>query len=321
MTDFTPATCPNCLEATEPEDHFPVADGAAYHVLCYQAAVLAAGEPDPFPVCYACSQIIYDFKDGKLQVVMFGEVNDGGVWRPLPHHPGCAPLEEPEEVACAVSTKIDKVVGREPPLRVATNDETGAIEPEAPSTSACDAGDAGEADTEPDLSEAEPPLPQDYDGTKPVCPRCAKPVQRSPTRVAGLLYHKTCGAMKRVSLNPMKSRRSDRPRCVLCTKPIDPEKLIECGDEGAPVESYHKHCYRKACIAAGMPDPYPYPADETLAERLSDAKAAKQKARKEAMVNCGICTTNVVRTAFPDHVVACAAEARAKALAEDADGR
>lgn len=280
MTTY--AICPHCEESTEENDHFPVADGGAYHVRCYQTAMIETfGQPDPFPLCDGCHDIIFEFVNGEMQITHHGQVNEGGEWRMGRFHPDCAPKPVDANGATEIEVEAEPV----------------AVEADEPE-----------------------PRPQDFDDNdKPICPMCGKSVLRTPTKFNGLVYHKACAAKSRTAADPQRNRRdTKRPRCVTCARPIDEEKLVECPGEVADEapETYHKACYRKLMIDAGEPDPFPPPSKPEVVEKLKAGREKKVRERKAETVVCGICTVAILRAEFPDHVIVCATEARAKALAE-----
>ncbi len=127
--------CPACHTPVDHLDNFPVVDGSHWHVLCYQAAFVNAGQPDPFPECYDCEQLVWE-----TQPVVTPGLNDTvRYW-----HPECAPgspsrgrVEDdppPSERAIAVEAKRRKgsVNGKEAPTTPST---TATHAPTAPSPS------------------------------------------------------------------------------------------------------------------------------------------------------------------------------------------
>lgn len=287
--------CPHCTHAITPDNCFETTAGN-YHILCYQAACVAAGQPDPFPKCDDCDGIIWQFVNGKLNVVIRGSkcVTDAATgenkWRAARWHPECAPPEPPGDVE------------PEPVVETAT---VGAVEPVlAVSTVVAQLTD---------------------ESGKPVCPRCDRTVHKSPTQLNGVIYHKTCAALVKVAANPTKNlseSRSTRPKCPVCSKGVSPDapdvpeekaRDIMCEVDGVTTH-YHRACYRRAMIAAGQPDPFPSPSKEELKTRLAAGREKAKKEKKEATTVCGICNEKVLRSAFADHVVPCAERVRAAAL-------
>lgn len=210
--------CPRCGELTETGDHYPCADDSAWHVLCYQAAVVEAGQPDPFPVCDYCAQIIWQTaEDGGLNLVVRGLVackNEAGEndWRPARWHPECAPGEE------IAADRIDTP----PPLPPAHDPESS-----------------------PPATPVE--VPRAPIGSP--CAKCGKAVQRGLIMFEGQPYHTLCAKRAGAVLRT-------RPKCVMCNKAIRPEAEIEC-ESGDEIVFYDRKCYRAACLDAGMPDPFP----------------------------------------------------------------
>lgn len=312
MSEFTPQACPHCTHPTTPDNVFLVAGGLAYHVLCYQDAMLAAGQPDPFPKCDNCEGIIWQFNEaGDLDIVIRGlkcvhdEKTGENEWVAGRWHPECAPPEAP--------------VGD------ADDDED---EPEV------EPAPAVEADPEAELPESPPdevrgptpaPLhtgPQKVVNGKPVCPRCDSTIHRQPYPLNGLLYHRSCGARERSKLNPNPKRVGTRklPRCAVCAKAVKNDKYRVVCDTETGEEFYHRSCYRSACIAGGLDDPYPDDPEAAVA-RMNEGKERKKRERAEATVVCGICDQKVLRTAYVDHVGPCAEAARAANVAAgESDG-
>ncbi len=265
MPDDTYQQCPRCNDLTEAGDHFPCADGTAYHVLCYQAAMVEAGQPNPFPFCDYCEQLVWE-TSGPASLIVKGQVFEAGDWRPARWHIECAPGEESPEIV-----------------------KDGELAPELP-----------------DRIDEPPPQPQPRvavpttgnGGTPDGCPRCGKPVQRSRVVLDGHTYHKLCAEREaktrtRQGKHVGKVTKAAAPavalvKCVQCNKKITPSddgvEPIEC-ETPAGVISYHKRCYRAACIASGQPDPFP-------------------KADKPIYYVCGVtgCGQHILREEFRAHV-------------------
>lgn len=255
-------------------------------MLCYQAACVAAGLPDPFPACDDCGEIIWQLNTaGEIDMVVRGQKcrhdpeTGQNEWVAGRWHPECAPPEAPLD-------PYDEACVETPPAP--------AVEP-APTPD------------EPTAS----PTQATLDG-KPVCPRCQKPIHRSPFPFDGRVYHKQCGARERVKANPSHARRvSSRklPKCVVCGKAVRDDKYRVVCDTDTGEEFYHRKCYRQACIAGGLDDPYPEDKEQLVAQ-LAEGRERKKRERAEATVLCGICDQKVLRTAYVDHVGPCAARAR-----------
>lgn len=282
MSDENYQPCPRCTDMTEPGDHFPCADGSAYHVLCYQAAMTEAGQPNPFPLCDYCSQIVWE-TDGPASLVVKGQTFELGKWRPARWHAQCAPGEEspeyvkPGETPPELPDRIDTPPPQPKPREVNVVDtqvETIA----GPATISGVARITGA----PVLGA--------------ICTRCGKPVQRSLTVLNGAPFHKLCaereskpGAKKRAgngAAEIVPVATGERPDCAQCNTRIKPktfaagtEEPIEC-ETDAGVLYYHRRCYQAACIAAGQPDPFPKVAKEIMLQ-CNACKPAKMWPRSE----------------------------------------
>lgn len=244
MTEYL--SCPACGEATEAGDHYPCADGSAWHVLCYQRACLDAGSPDPFPLCDYCEQIVWEPEgDGALVIkgqvcVRNGNVNE---WRPARWHACCAPGED--------SPEVDKTVDRidDPPPQ-----------PKPRKT---------RRETRKEHVRRAPVV------DRPLCARCERVILRAFVTVDDKVYHKRCRPRVKVART--------RLTCVRCTTAIRLHSEVACAREDGGDDYYHKKCYREACIEAGMPDPFPPKSAEPAgASSLVDCGICDQKiARSE----------------------------------------
>lgn len=274
------SACPRCRELTQEGDHFPTADGAAYHVLCYQAAMLDAGQPNPFPLCDYCEQLVWE-TSGPGELVIKHSTFEKGAWRPGRWHRECAPGEESIEYVKDTPVERPDRVDQPPP------------QPQPRGTEILEVPAATGAAVPAATRAAEP-----ADGP-PICARCEKPIQRSLRMIDAAPYHKLCAereewararAAKRARRAAPKTPKPRvlKPKCFDCKRSIstsvDGIEPIECESDGTVVH-YHKRCYRKAAVAAGMPDPFPPPA-------------------KVVMFNCSFCKQDVPREHVREHVAA-----------------
>lgn len=84
--------------------------------------------------------------------------------------------------------------------------------------------------------------------------------------------------------------------CHRCLFPIYEDMPIRCAEEAladtysASADTYyHAHCYRDACLAAGLPDPMP-------------PQPVARKRRAQPPVHCAVCGADVMRSMFVTHV-------------------
>lgn len=286
--------CPHCQNPVDGLDQFPCSDGSTYHVLCYRSAVVESGSPDPFPPCHDCGMLIWETEPFVFDVGM-GEKF---------FHPCCAPgsttpgyVENVPEPSAAM-----KVVEA---LRSDNEEATGVA------TEIVDAADDSTAD--PALTDplrdrlcvycqkriAGKSVPvvvttEDEYQHRSAHPRCKKKVDRM-TEKRSAKGAATKSRVSRVPGVPASSRTPKEPKpskivCVSCSKKVNLEKvdeivICEAASPSDAADHYHKKCYRKACIEAGMEDPFPRP-----------------KKVKITMVTCGLCETNVPREEFRQHV-------------------
>lgn len=257
--------CPRCGELTEEGDHFPLVDDSAYHVLCYQATMIEAGEGDPFPKCDYCGQIIWKHEGGQLVMVVRDKVVEGGEWRDARWHPECAPASKVE-----APDRIDH-----PPKQPTPRSDLRLK----------------------DLIEAkvngDDPVP-----AMPYCARCDKPVRRAKLTFDGKDYHALCAQKAGMPV-------TERKRCEVCKRKIRPEALVECDAEGGVTLYYDRACYRTACLEAGMEDPFPFSTRKHRRKLTTARPPREPKSPKQPKVEtrvCSFCKKTVLREDFRDHV-------------------
>ena len=302
------------------------ANGNRWHVTCYRDAVVLNGGDDPCPPCHDCNQLIWETAPTYMH-----QRFESGAWRPIPWHPECAPQ----------APTLGRLENDPPPPPQAIAVEHERATSEASAITA--PGPAGSVGFTPPIGQplGEPePRGVHIPSTTDICPGCNKLAQRNriPTE-DGTVWHQRCydKAIKTAEREDKRAAklaakggpRKPRQVCAECGKKIrntnNAIEPIECELEGGGSEFFDKACYRKRCVDAGLPDPFP-PTTRKAKRNASgsDAQAdagdgeAQRRARanakvpKEPIMRCSICVQqgvgepncDIPRSQFRDHVSA-----------------
>ena len=277
--EIVPFPCPRCEELTEPGDHYEIDDGSAYHIGCYQASMIEGGQPDPFPLCDYCEQLIYETEPVEKGEVCEQQPDKVYRWRPALFHPDCAPgatSEAPNRVDHPPS-QLSSLERPMSPLNPISGQVTQAAVDQLPQLGA-------------------------------PCADCGKPVQRSIIIFNHEAYHGTC--LTKMKKRAVKGATQEPSRCYVCHKNINPKvlqdesKFVEWDDNGK-TERAHRACYRKALLLDGQPDPYP---EDGPVRGLPKIGAVPGETKDNPAIPCGICENlgrpgvKILRNDYRQHV-------------------
>lgn len=240
---------------------FTCEDGSHWHYECYRGAMIAAGEPDPFPNCDGCKTSIIDGI-----VIERNKVYEHGEWRPATWHPDCCPVDAPTQPdSLPTGGPASGCEGSPGEL------EPGAEVPGVPveSTEASDSDAAGEHPVCLGCSYPVKRKAVDVPGYGPSHPSCAKLLakrafKKGPNRktytaaVRNEASKKSQARARQVKRNVASEKiKAVKQDCIKCYQPIRTAREgVECDDEQGNKEYWHKRCYREAWKEAGFNDPF-----------------------------------------------------------------